>query len=53
MGLGPTASKPLAAVLNYVNPVDLFGMGFDDGPLVAAVQLTRSGSRSSRPVVAA
>jgi hypothetical protein len=53
VGLGPTACKPLAAVLNYVNPVDLSGMGFDDGPLVAAVQLTRSGSPSSRPVVAA
>jgi hypothetical protein len=38
VGLGPTACKPLAAVLNYVNPVDLSGMGFDDGPLVAAVQ---------------
>jgi hypothetical protein len=50
VGLGPTACKALAAVLNYVNPVDLSGMGFDDGPLVAAVQLARSGSPSSRPV---
>jgi len=37
--VGPTACKALAAVLNYVNPVDLSEMDFDDGPLVAAVEL--------------
>jgi hypothetical protein len=49
-GLGPTACKPLTAVVALRETDRPIGEGFDDSPLAAAVQLTRVRQPSGRPV---